>query len=131
VSFPSDYTTTENQKLLLDKEQFYLDKYQPTLNLNKVAGSVMGYKHTELNKLKFSSIHRGKSYKKHINHNNIRSPVSADTISKLKIRAKGVSVSVYNKDLEFFKQFPTIKDTADFVGLSSSSVSKYIEKSTL
>ena len=131
VKYPGQNSTTSNKILLLGREQVYLDKYKPSLNINKVAGSVMGYKHTELNKLKFGSIHRGKSYSKTLDINMVRNPVSADTISKLIKRAKGASVNVYFKDLERFKTFPTIKSAADYVGLSPSSVGKYIEKGTL
>lgn len=46
-----------NKEILLDREQYYLNKYSPSLNINKVAGSILGYKHTEKNKLKFSSTH--------------------------------------------------------------------------
>ena len=52
-------------------------------------------------------------------------------ISKLRKRARGASVNVYHKDLEIFKAFPTIKSAAHYIGLSPSSVSKYIEKGTL
>jgi len=117
--------------LLLGKEQAYLDKYKPSLNINKVAGSVMGYKHTSLNKLKFGYIHRGKSYRKTQDINFVRKPVSEDTISKLRKRTKGVSVNIHHKSLEIFKTFPTIKSAAEYVGLSPSSVGKYIEKGSL
>ena len=36
-----------NKKLLLDREQYYLDKYSPSLNINRLAGSMLGYKHSE------------------------------------------------------------------------------------
>lgn len=54
----------KKKKLILAKKQYYLDKYSPSLNISKTAGCLLGYKHTEANKLKFSSTHRGKSYKK-------------------------------------------------------------------
>ena len=39
-----------NKKLLLDRKQYYLDKYSPLLNINRLSGSMLGYKHTEQNK---------------------------------------------------------------------------------
>jgi group I intron endonuclease len=42
-----------NKKLLLDREQYYLDKYSPHPNINRLAGSMLGYKYTEENKLSF------------------------------------------------------------------------------
>ena len=38
---------------------------------------------------------------------------------------------IYNKCNNLFKEFRTIKDAAIYVGLSPSSVSKYITKGTL
>ena len=131
VEYPAQNSTTSNKILLLGRKQVYLDKYKPFININRIAGSVMGYKHTELSKLKFVSVHRGKSYSKTLDISMVRKPVSADIISKLKERAKGVGVNVYHKNLEIFKSFPTIKSTANYLGLSPSSVSKYIEKGTL
>jgi len=84
VEYPAQNNTTKNKNLLLGREQFYLDKYIPSFNINRIAGSVMGYKHTELNKLKFGSIHRGKSYVKTFDTNATRKPISADTICKLR-----------------------------------------------
>lgn len=131
VNLPSHNTATQNKKLLLDKEQNYFNKYQPTLNINKIAGSVMGYKHTIINRLNFGSIHRGKSYNKHINPNRHKRAVSLETIIKLKQRVRGVKVGVHDKDLKVVEQFPTIKDAAYFAGLSPSSVSKYINKGVI
>lgn len=117
-----------NKKLLLDREQYYLDKYSPSLNINKLAGSMMGYKHTEENKLKFSSTRIGKSYKKNARANQ-KPLVSKETIAKL--RSKGAITRIYDKSHNLVKQFKTIKDAANFFGLSPSSVSKYINKNTV
>lgn len=45
-----------NKKILLEREQYYLDTYSPSVNTNKVARSILGYRDTEENKWKFSSI---------------------------------------------------------------------------
>lgn len=46
MEFPARSSTTYNKFLLLGREQVYLDKIKPTLISNKVAGSVLSYKHT-------------------------------------------------------------------------------------
>jgi len=38
---------------LINREQFYIDKFKPKLNIMKKAGSVLGYKHTDETKAKF------------------------------------------------------------------------------
>jgi hypothetical protein len=35
------------RKILLEREQFYFDIINPTLNLNKIAGSTLGFKHSK------------------------------------------------------------------------------------
>lgn len=112
VEFPPQNSTTANRTILLAREQVYLDKYKPSVKINKIAGSVMGYKHTESNKLKFGSLYRGKSYSKTLKPNSLRDPVSENTILKLRPRAKGAKVNIFLKDLQLFKSFPTIKSAA-------------------
>lgn len=36
----------EIKRVILDREQYYLDILNPSLNINKTAGSTLGYKHT-------------------------------------------------------------------------------------
>ena len=38
--------------VLIEREQFYLDNFNPTYNILKVAGSSMGMKHSEATKFK-------------------------------------------------------------------------------
>jgi group I intron endonuclease len=45
--------------VLIEKEQFYLDKLSPTLNINKIARSRLGYKHSEKIRKTMSAKHRG------------------------------------------------------------------------
>lgn len=47
-------------------------------------------------------------------------------ILKLKIHSKDIVVSIYEKNNELIKEFNRIKTAAEFVGLSSSSVSGYM-----
>ena len=116
-----------NKVILLDREQHYLDKYSPSLNINKIAGSILGYKHTKENKLKFSSTHIGKSYHKTLTGKS-RPSVTKETIDKLRVRSRGAPTCIYDKNNLLVIEFKTIKDAAHFCGLSSSSVSKYIAR---
>jgi group I intron endonuclease len=49
------------KKDLLNREQFYLDLLKPTLNINPIAGSSLGYQHSEETKQLLSSLRMGKS----------------------------------------------------------------------
>ncbi len=46
---------------IISKEQEYIDLYQPVLNLNPVAGSSMGFKHSEESKKLMSEFRKGKN----------------------------------------------------------------------
>ncbi len=89
VYFP-DSNKNQNRKILLEREQYFLDNIIPSLNTNKVAGSMLGFKHTEETKLKFGFSHhlftyfegrgRGKRYKINKSHTIIKPKVSKETI---------------------------------------------------
>ena len=118
------------KNVLLEIEQWYFNKYSPSLNINKKAGSMAGYKHSDIIKLKFGDIHRGKSYKR-LYKTNINRLVSDETKNKLRLRSRGAPVLVYDKNINLVKSCKTIKETGVFVVLSPSSVSKYINKGTI
>jgi group I intron endonuclease len=46
----------ETKKLLLEREQYYIDMLNPDYNILKLAGSSLGYKHSEEDLLKISLI---------------------------------------------------------------------------
>ena len=50
-------------KAIVNLEQNYLNKYSPSLNTSKKAGSMLGYKHSDMDKLKMGDLRRSKSYK--------------------------------------------------------------------
>jgi group I intron endonuclease len=131
VSFPTyNSDIVLNKKLLLDREQYYLDKYLPSLNINRFAKSILDYKHTKESRIKFSSSRTGKVYGKRIISKS-KPLVSKETIDKLKLRTKGAPTCLYDKSHNLLQRFKTIKDAAKCVGLSPSSVSKYITKNTI
>ena len=136
IEYPADieYDLNKNKLSLLNKEQYYLDKFLPTLNINKFAGSMLGFKHTEEAKLKFSRDRRGKTrsiYTKDPFFSKDRYPISKEKRLKLKLNCRGLEVNIYNKDKILINSFPTIRKAANFVGLSPSSVSKYIKSGLL
>lgn len=42
-----EYCSKEQKELLLEREQYYLDNLKPQYNIAEIAGSTLGYKHTE------------------------------------------------------------------------------------
>ena len=126
----NDNSKWQNKKeKLLRKEQYYLDLYSPCLNINRTAGSMFGYKHEknlniklEFDQDQFQIIHKT-LYKKPL--------INEETLWKLKLHNKSITVSIYTKENELIKCFNRIKTAAEFVGLSPSSVSGYIKNGKL
>ena len=47
---------------LIEREQFYMDLMNPSMNIAKKAGNTLGFKHTDAVKKKLSEIRKGKNY---------------------------------------------------------------------
>ena len=132
INMKNIHDLVNKKKYILKKEQFYLDKYKPFLNTNLIANSMLGFKHTEDTKLKLSIMKRGKK----LVMTNLAVPLKTkiiiqEVIHKLKLRSKGVKIKIYNKNNVYVKEFNTIKEAALYVGLSPSSVSRYLKKESL
>jgi hypothetical protein len=125
LSFCSD--EQNKRKQLFRLEQKYINKYLPDLNINQVAGSTLGFKRNQTNKLELNlSLYKNKFYTKLP-----KPPVTTDTILKLKLYSKNKTINMYNQNGLLYKQFHSIKDAGAFIGLSASSVSLYIKTGKL
>jgi len=62
--------TIKNKKGLIEREQYYIDILKPKINILKVAGSALGYKHTYETKKFLSKINKGKKMSKEQNERN-------------------------------------------------------------
>lgn len=122
----SDSCIASKRKVLYDIEQRYLDRINPSLNINKFAGSMKGYKHNLETKNNYSKVRTGRCYKK-IKGIIVRPEVSQETILRLKLHSKSLKVKIYSKDYKEIKEFNSIKNAAEYVKLSPTSVSKYIK----
>ena len=49
----------KDKSKLIEREQVWIDFFKPEYNICKIAGSALGYKHTEKSKLKMSASHKG------------------------------------------------------------------------
>lgn len=57
----TDLSKEEARKLILEQEQYYIDLLKPEYNILSIAGSSLGYKHTEESLIKISKTHSGKT----------------------------------------------------------------------
>lgn len=122
--------TKINKEIILKREQFYLDLFLPSLNVNKIAGSMLGYKHSEENLLKISQVQRGRKISSPMRNKN-NNPMSLETINKIRQRVKGVIIKVFDENNNLVQEFPTISETAKFYGVSRVTISRYVESGRL
>lgn len=126
--FP-EIVTKENNKFLLDLEDFYLKSLLPNYNILTEAGSSFGYKHTELDRIKMKSyyslerrelignLNRGKKFSKEtiekmrasafLRENRV---YSEEAIKNMKKNSK--PIKVYNLDGTVFNYYTSITEAA-------------------
>jgi group I intron endonuclease len=126
--FP-EIVTKENNKKLLDLEDFYLKSLLPNYNILTEAGSSFGYKHTELDRIKMKTNY-SVSRRNSIGNLNRGKPISLETRKKMRLKAlvrkerlftakallnmknKSKPVILYNLDKTVFGEYPSIVETA-------------------
>src|ERR1700694_4205492 len=126
--FP-ELVTKENNKKLLDMEDFYLKSLLPNYNILTEAGSSFGYKHTELDRLKIKNrfsisrrefignLNRGKTIsiearEKMREKALIRDKRSFSPEALLNMKKKSRPIILYNLDKTVFGEYPSIVETA-------------------
>ena len=108
---------------LLSEEQYYFESYKPYFNICRIAGSVLGYKHSEETKLKLSEGQKGKHHSEESKHK-IREARkgktrSEETKHKMSIANKGKPLTEEHKHKlsEFNKGKKASEETRRKIGL--------------
>lgn len=139
----TNLSKAEVRKLILEREQYYLDSLSPEYNLLKEAGSSLGYKHspetieklsrrslTEEHKRKISEAIKGK---------NLGKSHSPETLRKMVLASKGKNnkkVFVYTKDpvtnkTILYKCFDSCSDAAKELKRANSAISRCLDNGKL
>jgi len=139
--FP-EIVNKENNKKLLDMEDFYLKSLLPNYNILTEAGSSFGYKHTELTRIKMKtnySLERRKLI------GNLNKKLLAETIEKIREKAlmrKKISYSneallnmkknskaviLYNLDRTVFGEYPSIVEAAKNINCSEKTIRRALK----
>lgn len=136
--FP-DIVTQENNKKLLDLEDFYLKSLLPNYNILTEAGSSFGYKHSELTRIKMKTEY-SKERRERIGDLNRNKKFTDKTLELMREKAltrikpvyselalanmKKASkpVIVYNLDRTIFAKYPSVGDTSKGLGCSVKTV---------
>lgn len=129
----------ENNKKLLDLEDFYLKSLLPNYNILTEAGSSFGYKHSEITRLKMKanyseerrmaigSLNRGKSISlstielmRQAALNRTKPLYSSETKRNMKKKSK--AILVYNFDYTVYGEFTSIVDAAKSLGCDKKTI---------
>ena len=136
--FP-EIVTKENNKNLLDLEDFYLKSLLPNYNILTEAGSSFGYKHTEMTRIKMKSYYSVEQ-RIQIGILNKGKKLSEEAIER--IRAKALIIEkpsyskqaifnmkknykrllVYNLDYTVYGEFPSIIDAAKCLNCNEKTI---------
>jgi group I intron endonuclease len=141
--FP-EIVNKENNKKLLDLEDFYLKSLLPNYNILTEAGSSFGYKHNETTRLNMktnyseerrlaiSSLNKGKSLSpstieamKQSALNRIKPIYSKEGIQDMKKNSK--AILVYNMDYTVYGEFPSITEASKYLGCSQKTIYRALQ----
>lgn len=107
-----EYCEKEN---VLAREQYYLDLLQPEYNIQKIAGSPKGYKHTDASREKM----RGKRV------------YNIEHIDKLRERAlllnaaRQIKVEVYDTETKVSTMYDSLREASKVLNCRESSINSY------
>jgi group I intron endonuclease len=136
----------ENNKKLLDMEDFYLKSLLPNYNILTEAGSSFGYKHTELDRIKMKANY---SLERRLFFGNLNKDkkLSLETIEKIREKAlakgkvrysekallnmkkkkKSKLVILYNLNNTVFGEYSSITEAANAVNCSSRTINRALK----
>lgn len=131
--------TKENNKKLIDIEDFYLKHLLPNYNILTEAGSSFGYKHTEMDRLKMKAVY---SQERRLLIGNLYKgkSLSAETIEKIRVKSlfrskpfisqeaminmkkKSKAIKLYNLDRTLHGEYSSMLATANAVNCNEKTV---------
>lgn len=135
--FP-EIVNKENNKKLLDMEDFYLKYLLPNYNILTEAGSSFGYKHTELSRIKMK-INYSIERREQIGKLNKNKKLSVETIEKIREKAferkvyysdeailsmkkRSKAIILYNMDHTVFGEYPSIVEAAKSINCGEKTI---------
>jgi group I intron endonuclease len=141
--FP-EIVNKENNKKLLDLEDFYLKSLLPNYNILTEAGSSFGYKHTEITRLNMQAnyseerrmaignLNRGKSFSPSIielmkkSALNRKKPIYSEQ-AILNMKKKSKAIIVYNLDYTVFGEFSSMIEASKSLGCDQKTIRRALQ----
>ena len=134
--FP-EIVNKENNKKLLNMEDFYLKYLLPNYNILTEAGSSFGYKHTELSRIKINTnysryrlqligdLNKGKTLSEDTIYN-IREKKSLSD-QALNMKKKSKAIILYNLDKTVFGEYPSIVEAARSINCNEKTINRTLK----
>lgn len=125
-------------KVVIEREQYYIDTLKPEYNILKRAGSTLGYKHTEetLAKLRgrvFSpeTIEKMKNKVFTEEHRKNLGIAMKAAVSEFNVATKGVKVVVFNTETKTLVEYLSIRSAANALGAHMETIRRCIKANKL
>lgn len=134
----------ENNKKLLDLEDFYLKSLLPNYNILTEAGSTFGYKHTEISRIKMKAKY-SLECRMQIGKLNKGKNLSIETIEKIREKAlkrekpiysdqaiknmknKSKGILLYNLDYTVYGEYSSITETANAIKCHIKTIARALK----
>jgi len=132
IDLSEDLSSEKIKSVILSREQYYLDNINPSLNINKIANSRLGSKHSAETLLKFKD--RKLSAEALINLKKSKAGVTPVYTPLRKINhllATGHITTIVNKENNSVKLYDSIRAAARDLGTSHNSLLNYINTNKL
>ena len=140
----NEVVTKENNKMLLDLEDFYLKSLLPNYNILTEAGSNFGYKHTDITRIKMKtsynqerreligSLNKGKNLsentKESIRQKALnRKEVSYTEESLLNMKKNSKALVVFNLNRTVYGIFPSIVEAAETLNCGEKTIRRALK----
>jgi predicted GIY-YIG superfamily endonuclease len=114
----------EIKKLILEREQFYIDSLEPKYNILRVAGSLLGFNHSNETLAKMSQVKLGEN-------NPMYGQIVSTQTKALITEAKGTTIFVYSSDNVLTYSFPSARKAAIYFKVSKDSILRYVKHGKL
>lgn len=122
-----------SREVLLQREQFYFDKFSPEYNILKVAGSPLGYRHSEAAKKLISIASKGRKVTES-SRNLKRDALLGKKFDKEHLEKLSLSnqlrqsILLTNIETGEINEFSSMTDAGLYLGISRVSVRNYLSK---
>jgi group I intron endonuclease len=141
--FP-DIVNQDNNKQLLDLEDFYLKSLLPNYNILTEAGNSFGYKHTEITRInmkanyslerrkRIGELNRGKTYsnetiEKMKNSALKRKPYNLSEEGKLNLQKRSKPLLVFNLNGTLYGEYQSLREAAANLNCSLKTISRCLK----